>query len=675
MASSQKISNIVVVMLENRSYDDLLGWLYNHGNKSPYDQAPPGQAAQAGPPPVAGLNGLTGGESNPNPSNPSDPNDNISVSNATATTVPSLDPGEVFDDMAQQIYGLTSVPTTAQWPPATPAPPPAPPPASNLGMQGFTLNYAAKGGPPADCMTYFTPDQVPVSAWLANNYAVCDQWFASVPSHTFTNRTFMLCAAPSVHHELFESYSYVDDMQYLANNSVLHLPLTFKELPSIFEALDVAFPSDASGDPPNWKLYFSDYSIAAITVPYVYKAAKGSGNVNVATYDDSDWGDGTPRPAIIGDRLGSIPTTFVQDVTAGKLPKLSLIEPRYATDVANINNPPNCNHPGVSALLHFLPTNKTPIDVANGEIFLAEIYNLLVSSSIWDSCLLIITYDEHGGMYDHVPPPAAPPPIASNALGATAGLTIPNAKDDAHPAANGFEFNYYGCRVPTIIVSPLIAQGSTIRPTISSSPYPPAGTFPFDHTSIIKTVWDCFDLSTFLSLPSLTRRDLNAPSLMPFLTASNSTGLCPVFALTSIVLPDKSQDPWLVTIDDSGQLSAVSGGVSPQVVFLQDTATPSNFYQLMVSAGNPEVSAVTDFDSHSNVFSTCTLMKSPNGGLWLVEVTHGVLGTVSASSAPRPGTPRLSAARSVPKGTRDKTPKQAQAFFHARILKSEKSPG
>jgi hypothetical protein len=148
-----------------------------------------------------------------------------------------------------------------------------------------------------------------------------------------------------------------------------------------------------------------------------------------------------------------------------------------------------------------------------------------------------------------------------------------------------------------------------------------------------------------------------------------------VFALTSIVLPDKSQDPWSVTIDDSGQLCAVPGGVSPQVVFLQDTAAPSKFYQLMVSAGNPAVSAATDFDYHSNVFSTCTLMKSPSGSLWLVEVTHGVLGTVSASSAPRPGIPRLSASRSVPKGTRDKTTKQAQALFNARLLKPEKSPG
>jgi phospholipase C len=670
MASSQKITNIVVVMLENRSYDNLLGWLYNSGNKFPYNQAPPGQAGQAGPPPVAALNGLTGTESNPNPL---DWNEDIPVSNATATTVPSLDPGEVFDDMAQQIYGLKSLPTTSRWPPATPAPPPVPPPAGNMGMQGFTLNYAAKGGPAADCMTYFTPAQVPVSAWLANHYAVCDQWFASVPTHTFANRTFMLCAAPSVHHEIFESYSYVDDMQYLGNNSVVHLPLTFKELPSIFEALDVAFSSDISGDPPNWKLYFSDYSIAAITVPYVYNAAKGSENVNVATFDDSDWGDGTPRPAIIGHGLGSIPTTFVQDVTAGKLPKLSVIEPRYATDVANSNNPPNCNHPGVSALLPFLPTYKTPIDVANGEIFLAEIYNLLVSSSIWNSCLLIITYDEHGGMYDHVPPPPATRPKACNALGTTPALTIPNAKDDAHPAANGFEFNYYGCRVPAIIVSSLIAQGSAIRPTMSSSPYPPAGSFPFDHTSIIRTVWDCFDLSSSLSLASLTQRDLNAPSLMPFLTASNSTGLCPVFAQTSMVLLDESQDPWTLTIDDSGQLTVASGGASMQVVFLQDTAVPSKLYQLMVSAGNPEASAATDFKFDSDVFSTCILMQSQSGGLWLVEVTNGVLSTVPASSAPRPGIPRLSTARNVPKGTSDKTPEQAQALFEARVLKSEKS--
>jgi phospholipase C len=671
--ASQKITNIVVVMLENRSYDNLLGWLYNSGNDFPYNEAPPGQAGQPGPPLVAALNGLTGNESNPDPSNP---NGSIPVSNAAATTIPSLDPGEVFDDMAQQIYGLKSVPDEPVWPPGSPTPPPpAPPPAGNLGMQGFTLNYAAQGGSPADCMTYFTPAQVPVSAWLANHFAVCDQWFGSVPTQTFTNRTFMLCAAPSVHHGLFESYSYVDDMQYLANNSVVHLIDTYRELPTIFEALDVAFNSDVSGDPPNWKVYFSDYSIAAITVPYVYNAGKSSGNVNVATYDDSDWGDGGPRPAIIGGALGSIPTTFVQDVTAGKLPKLSLIEPRYATDVANSNNLPNCNHPGVSALLPFLPTNKTPIDVANGEIFLAEIYNLLAGSSLWDSCLLIITYDEHGGMYDHVPPPAAPPPVACNTLGSTPGLTIPNAKDDAHPAANGFEFNYYGCRVPAIIVSPLIAPGSTIRPTMSSSPYPPAGSYPFDHTSIIRTVWDCFGLSSILSLPSLTQRDLNAPSLMPFLTASNSTGLCPVYAQTSIVIPDGSKSAWTVTINDSGQLSAASGGTSPQVVFLQDTAAPLKFYQLMVAAGNPQAIAATDFSFRSKVFSTCILMKSPGGDLWLVEVTNGVLGAVPASSAPHPGTPRLSAARNMPKGTRDKTPKQAQALLEARVLKSEESPG
>jgi len=48
MASSQKVSNIVVVMLENRSYDNMLGWLYNHGNKSPYDQAPPGPGSSSG---------------------------------------------------------------------------------------------------------------------------------------------------------------------------------------------------------------------------------------------------------------------------------------------------------------------------------------------------------------------------------------------------------------------------------------------------------------------------------------------------------------------------------------------------------------------------------------------------------------------------------------------------
>lgn len=491
MSSSPNITNIIVVMLENRSYDNVLGWLYNSSNAPPYNQPPPGQV---------NLNGLTGKESNPNPAPPPAA---IEVSNATATNVPIYDPGELFCDMAQQIFGLPSIPTTD---PYTASPP------GTETMQGFTTNYAAltdKDGnkivPPAnygDCMTYFTPAQVPVTAFLANNFAVCDQWFGSVPCQTFTNRNFVHCAGPAVCPKppLGAPYSLVNDAQYLLMNAESGL----QETPSIFSQLDAAFP--ASDGVPNWKLYFFDYSIAMEVVPYVYQKATSSTNVNVATYDTSDWLNEVPLS--LNGKLGAVPPTFMDDLSGSNLPKLSFIEPRYSNDWAAFPNRPNSNHPGPSATLP--EKSDPPTDVADGEAFLNQLYNALRNSKYWNSCLLIITYDEHGGMYDHVPPPTAVNP----------GPTFPPANDELDGSAEGFPFKVFGCRVPAIIVSPFIPPGSTVRP--------PSGSAPFDHTSIIKTVWDCFNLSSLLSpASSLTERDAAAPSLMPFLsaTANNDTGL------------------------------------------------------------------------------------------------------------------------------------------------------
>jgi hypothetical protein len=102
--------------------------------------------------------------------------------------------------------------------------------------------------------------------------------------------------------------------------------------------------------------------------------------------------------------------------------------------------------------------------------------------------LLVITYDEHGGNFDHVAPPPAVPP--------------------SPPAANQtFAFDRYGVRVPAVIVSPYVKQGTVLRPP---------GTTPFDHTSIIATLRKRFSLG-----PPLTERDGAAPDLEPALTLSS----------------------------------------------------------------------------------------------------------------------------------------------------------
>src|SRR5690348_13635461 len=153
------ITNIIVVMLENRSYDNILGWLYNSNNQPPYNQAPSGQAT---------LDGLTGNETNPSPEKGGDP---IAVMNQSTTTdgktgksypgtaVPLYDPGELFKDMAQQIVGTASVPKKNPYDKWSPD--------SDAAMQGFTLNYAQNTEPLTvdkvpkanypDVMNYFTP--------------------------------------------------------------------------------------------------------------------------------------------------------------------------------------------------------------------------------------------------------------------------------------------------------------------------------------------------------------------------------------------------------------------------------------------------------------------------------------------------------------------------------------
>ena len=142
-----------------------------------------------------------------------------------------------------------------------------------------------------------------------------------------------------------------------------------------------------------------------------------------------------------------------------------------------------------------------------------QLYNALQQSSYWNKTLLIITYDEHGGCYDHVTPPVAVPPGQTTN---TPSITIPAAKNTVDPTAAGFNFNVYGCRVPAIIVSPYISAGSRITPTSGA----------FDHTSIIRTVWDIFFTNAkplnAPSVSSLTQRDAegSAASLYPSLDFS-----------------------------------------------------------------------------------------------------------------------------------------------------------
>jgi phospholipase C len=154
----------------------------------------------------------------------------------------------------------------------------------------------------------------------------------------------------------------------------------------------------------------------------------------------------------------------------GDLPTYSFVEPSFIFD-------PNDEHP--------------PHDVRLGEQFIFEVWNAVATGEAWNETLLLITYDEHGGCYDHISPPfgAIPP-------------------DDASKHGDqGFSFNRFGVRVPTILVSPYIQAGTVFRSATNT---------PYDHTSILATLKEWLQIPSSAMLPSA--RIASAPTFDGVLT-------------------------------------------------------------------------------------------------------------------------------------------------------------
>lgn len=388
------IQHIVVLMLENRSFDHMLGFLY----AAQQNQSPSGQS----------FDGLTGNESNP------DANGEPVMVYAIPSTAsnlyfqPGADPGEGYSATNSQLFGTITAPT--------------PPTATNQGFvtdYAYTLGWESKepswsvlpGTIPMNIMGMFTPSLLPVLSGLARGYAVCDQWFSSAPTETLPNRAFV-CAGTSQGHMDDKTKSYT--------------------CPSIFGLL--------SQHNQSWMIYgYDQQPLTRLNFPDTTQASD--------------------------DHFGLF-TDFQTAAKNGTLPAYTFLEPSW--DAAG-----NSQHPNY--------------DVALGEQLIHDVYCALRSNEAqWQQTLLIITYDEHGGCYDHVAPPlgAVPP---DNSVG-----------------EYGFDFKRFGLRVPTVLVSPLIVPGSVFRV--------PAGTTPLDHTSILKTV------ETRWGLPALTARDAAAPGVGDVLT-------------------------------------------------------------------------------------------------------------------------------------------------------------
>lgn len=388
------IRHFVVLMLENRSFDMMLGdpfWPH----ASPVDH-------------------LRGDETNVANGTPYRVSHQIPAGNQP-DCVPSPDPGELFTDINTQLF-LNPALRAAGAPPT---------------MEGFAQNYAAQPGAPnpQGVMHYYTEARLPVMRLLAQQFGFSDQWFASAPCQTWPNRFFAHTGT---------CLGIPDNDKFFAAGQV-----PFKA-PSIFRALETANQS--------WAVYYHDFPQSLLL---------------------NDILD------LVPDRFRNFAQRFEADAAAGDLQLYSFIEPRYFADPAE--GPPNDQHP--------------PYHIGFGEQLIAQVYNALRASPAWEQTLLLVTYDEHGGCYDHVPPPAALPP-------------------DGRTTPDGFAFDAYGVRVPALIISPWIQQGSVPQPL-------GGGEYPFDHTSIIATVCE------LAGVAPLGLRAAHAPSLLKFLGLESASNLGP----------------------------------------------------------------------------------------------------------------------------------------------------
>ncbi len=342
---ADRIEHVIVLMLENNSFDRMLGCL-----KAVYPQLEGPQAPDAHP--------FT------NPDYP-DATHLFAQLPEAKRSVP-VDPGHDLDDVLRQI--------------------------DKGDCQGFVTDFAQRSPQaPEDeryqIMDYFKLGDLPVLHTLARNFLICDHWFSSVPGPTWPNRFFMHSGT---------SLGHVD-----MPAGVFHPGLYLYNQPTVYQRLQEKGIS--------WRIYYGD----------------------------------VPQSLLLTQQLG-FPTgyrrmdRFTADIQgpASDFPQYVFIEPCYFGAGQNDQHPPT--------------------DVMQGEALIANVYNALrANEELWASTLFVLLYDEHGGFFDHVPPPATVAPDG-------------NTKQ--------FAFTQLGVRVPALLISPWVDPG--VFPTV------------LDHTSLLKYLTD-----------------------------------------------------------------------------------------------------------------------------------------------------------------------------------------
>ncbi len=290
-------------------------------------------------------------------------------------------------------------------------------------MGGFAINNGTE-----EVMLGYSPEQLTILNGLAKHFAISDDWFCSMPGGTDVNRAFALTGS-----SLGKLNNFQNGVTYTEWSEYPHRPSIWKVL--------------WTNGIRDFKIY---NAVEWIECKFTYNLfLKGQ----IPSIDD---------PFVVGNYAPQL-NQFYDDLKYGTLPKFTFLEPKWVASAGSTSY-----HPGN--------------DLIPGERALNDIFNALQKSPLWEKTMLVITFDEHGGMADHVKPPAAVKPYANESLG-------------------GFHFDRLGVRIPTILISPWISENTVFRSETDTA---------YDSTSILST------LLQWLGIPKskwgLGERTHHAPS-------------------------------------------------------------------------------------------------------------------------------------------------------------------
>lgn len=358
MADFDKIKTIVVVMMENRSFDHMLGYR----SLPPLNGDVNGQRNDA-----AWLKQFTNVDVGGQEFHPFHSDNPYSLPD-------KFDPPHQRSDVAKHLGELND---------------------GVYPMNGFVgaipLKVSAKPDDRRLVMGYFGAKEAPMTHFLADNFTICDRWFSSLPSGTQPNRLM--------------------GMSGISNIDTNKLPLPSQEL--IYDWLDA--------NKISWCVYHQGIPFFTMMLHWVARIL-ASDHFRPFSQFETDMANTAPA----------------------NRPKVIFIEPAYG----------DCPHLGRCTDDH------APSGISDGQEFLMQVYNAVTASpSFWKSSVTVVSYDEHGGFFDHVSPPMIP--------------------TDPPPGVNYPSFKSLGVRTPGYVISPFVKKGAVAHNL-------------FDHTSVLKFIGEKF---------------------------------------------------------------------------------------------------------------------------------------------------------------------------------------